>query len=241
MCLYIFCILQPIAKLVRLAFHDCVEKCDGCLNLDNPSNGGLDSIFSEVNDVYDNGPYRDSGMSRADFIALAGITAVYAGASQQYCRDMGMPAGCMTPSQPQLVARYGREDCSTSPVTSAELEFPDAHGDLTHVLSYFGAIGMTDKQIVALIGAHSLGDANPENSGFIGPWTSPRDVLDNKFFMALIRPPSGDWFQIKVNFSQSPVAPQPRYQWVTRSLTMGMLPRIMMLNTDLVREGGKNS
>jgi len=51
-------------KVVRLIFHDCVSsQCDGCLNLDNASNAGLDGIISDLDQLYV-GIY-DSDMSRA--------------------------------------------------------------------------------------------------------------------------------------------------------------------------------
>ena len=246
--------MQPEAKLVRLAFHDCMVKCDGCLNLNNNANGGLGPMYNIINDIYDNEGYGDSEMSRADFIALAGITAVYEAASRQDCAANGLPEGC-TPPRPTLIHRYGRQDCDTSPTTTELIAFPDPHGNLMHVMSIFGqdGMGMTQRQVVALLGAHSLGDTNPENSGFIGPWAPPPDVLSNGFFRQLVNPTIGEnWFQIEVNFSNSPVFPTPRYQWVTRNLTMmgGPMmggppggppgpPPIMMLNTDMVSKEKK--
>ena len=56
-------------------FHDCVSsQCDGCLNLDNASNAGLDGIISDLDQLYV-GIY-DSDMSRADFWALAAVKAL---------------------------------------------------------------------------------------------------------------------------------------------------------------------
>ena len=58
-----------------LVFHDCVSnQCDGCLNLDNASNAGLDEIISDLDDIFV-GTY-DSDMSRADFWALAAIKSL---------------------------------------------------------------------------------------------------------------------------------------------------------------------
>ena len=234
--------MQPAAKLVRLSFHDCMVKCDGCLNLNNNDNGGLGPMYNIINDIYDNEGYGDSEMSRADFLALAGITAVYEAASRQNCAMMGMTGGC-TPPRPTLTPRYGRQDCDTSPTTTVEIAFPNPHGDLEHVLSVFGegGMGMTPRQVVALLGAHSLGDTNPENSGFIGPWAPPLDVFSNGFFWQLVNTTNGrDWFQVAVNFSDSPTFPTPRYQWVTQNITMmggpPGPPPIMMLNTDMVSE-----
>ena len=234
--------MQPAAKLVRLSFHDCMVKCDGCVNLNNQRSSGLRPIYNAINGIYDNEGYGDSEMSRADFIALAGITAVYEAASRQNCSVMGMTDGC-TPPRPTLTPRYGRQDCDTSPTTTVVLDFPNPHGDLEHVLSVFGegGMGMTPRQVVALMGAHSLGDTNPENSGFNGPWVLEQDVFDNEFFQLLVNATDGrDWFQVETNFSDSPGFPAPQYQWVTQNITtMGEdpdPPPIMMLNTDMVSE-----
>ena len=60
---------------IILVFHDCVSsQCDGCLNLDNPSNAGLDKIVKDLDQLYV-GTY-DSDMSRADFWALAAIKSL---------------------------------------------------------------------------------------------------------------------------------------------------------------------
>ena len=221
-----------------------MEICDGCLNMNNDGNRGLGNMYNIINNIYDNEGYGDSEMSRADFIALAGITAVYEAASQQNCARMGMQDDC-TPPRPTLTLRYGRQDCDTSPSTTRLIEFPNPHGGLAHVMSVFGqgGMGMTQRQVVALLGAHSLGDTNPPNSGFIGPWAPPVDVLSNGFFQQLVNANTGgNWFQIEVNFTNSPAFPVSRYQWVTRNLTMmggppggpPAPPPIMMLNTDMV-------
>ncbi len=43
----------------------------------------------------------------------------------------------------------------------------------------WGLRGMTDAEIVALSGAHTLGRCHPERSGFEGPWTENPLVFDN--------------------------------------------------------------
>ena len=60
-------------KFVRLGFHDCVGgSCDGCVDLGNPDNDGLDvpidALVSTVNF------YQDQ-LTRADVWALAALTA----------------------------------------------------------------------------------------------------------------------------------------------------------------------
>ncbi len=53
------------------AFHDCVStKCDGCVNLANPDNGGLEEPIDALESIYmPDGEESDhsEAMSRADF------------------------------------------------------------------------------------------------------------------------------------------------------------------------------
>jgi hypothetical protein len=57
-----------IAKIVRLAFHDCTSAagCDGCVNLDIHSNAGLAPAVIALESVYTGGGV-NAIMSRADF------------------------------------------------------------------------------------------------------------------------------------------------------------------------------
>lgn len=44
----------------------------------------------------------------------------------------------------------------------------------------FYRMGFTDKEIVALSGAHTLGKAHSDRSGFEGAWTAQPLVFDNR-------------------------------------------------------------
>jgi len=48
-------------------------------------------------------------------------------------------------------------------------------------------MGLTDKDIVALSGGHSLGKAHPERSGFDGAWTRDPLKFDNSYFLELLK------------------------------------------------------
>ena len=204
--------------------------CDGCLNLDNENNNGLGSIFAAINDLYD-GNFSTTGMSRADFIALAGVVAVRE-ASCNMQGGMGRQPppnnnkGC---TEPVLEIRYGREDCRTSPTTTLVIEFPNPHSNLDHVMEVFrNGMGMTERQVVALMGAHSLGSCTPENSGFLGPWDRSEFTLNNGFYTELV---NSDWAQDRLVF------PDPHFQWNTADANItARMPGRMMLNTDMVRK-----
>lgn len=50
----------------------------------------------------------------------------------------------------------------------------------------FYRMGFTDKEIVALSGAHSLGRAHPDRSGFDGAWTKEPLIFDNTCVLCVI-------------------------------------------------------
>jgi hypothetical protein len=56
-----------------------------------------------------------------------------------------------------------------------------------HLRQVFGArMGFTDREIVALSGAHTLGRCHAVRSGFDGPWTTQPLKFDNEYFVNLV-------------------------------------------------------
>ena len=204
--------------------------CDGCLNLKNLDNNGLQSIYAAINDIYDNEGYSSTGMSRADFVALAGTVAIRHASSLQDCTTLGLTPNCEKPVPP-ITLKYGRKDCLSSPNTTDIEGFPNPHGNLTEVLDVFQInMNMTKRDVVALIGAHTLGNAGIRRSGFRGPWVPREDVFDNDFYIQL-QDPDNNWFQEEILDIKSPLYPTPRYQWSLHQNGINLL----MLNTDVVR------
>lgn len=67
--------------------------------------------------------------------------------------------------------------------------------DPTRIRNKFNAMGFTDDhQIVALIGAHTVGFTHPETSGFLGPWTKQPFLFSNEFFTSFVEATSGTIF-----------------------------------------------
>ena len=200
-------------------------------------NFGLQGISGRLSDLY-NDQLSDSGMSRADFYALAAVVAVRVAADEQTCMQMMMPPNCTKPV-PEMSILYGRKDCATSPNSDGDSGFPDAHGDLAHVMEVFrDGMGLTERQVVALIGAHTMGMATPRNSGFQGPWAPPTNRFDNAFYRTLVSNNSA-WHQSRLNFQDAPDGLNPRFQWDLGSVQRrpgGPPPNgvRMMLNTDMV-------
>ncbi|XP_073026360.1 L-ascorbate peroxidase 3-like [Primulina eburnea] len=78
----------------------------------------------------------------------------------------------------------GRKDSKISP---KEGRLPDAKKGVPHLKEIFYRMGLSDKDIVALSGGHTLGRAHPERSGFDGPWTAEPLKFDNSYFVELLK------------------------------------------------------
>ena len=172
---------NSIANVVRLIFHQCVGSrgCDGCLNVDHSENAGLRSNQGVLYDHYL--LIKDQiGMSFADYMNIVAIRAVHMTTLR------GSELETINPNMDHTI-NYGRIDCDTVPYTSDEFEFPSGHGDFTSISNAMRLVApFTDEQIIALSGgAHSLGRARGQNSGFNGPWDDTKNKLDNLYFQNL--------------------------------------------------------
>ena len=77
-----------------------------------------------------------------------------------------------------------------------EGRLPDAKQGAPHLRDIFYRMGLTDKDIVALSGGHTLGRAHPERSGFDGPWTQDPLKFDNSYFLELLKGESEGLLQL---------------------------------------------
>ncbi|KAL8532094.1 hypothetical protein ACS0TY_008636 [Phlomoides rotata] len=105
-------------------------------------------------------------ISYADLYQLAGVVAV---------EVTGGPTIAFVP---------GRKDSTISP---EEGRLPDANEGASHLRNVFYRMGLSDQDIVALSGGHTLGKAHRERSGFEGPWTSNPLKFDNSYFVELLK------------------------------------------------------
>ncbi|XP_011043177.1 PREDICTED: L-ascorbate peroxidase 3, peroxisomal [Populus euphratica] len=78
----------------------------------------------------------------------------------------------------------GRKDSLESP---EEGRLPDAKQGASHLRDVFYRMGLSDKDIVALSGGHTLGRAHRDRSGFDGPWTKEPLKFDNSYFQELLK------------------------------------------------------
>ena len=111
-------------------------------------------------------------LSQADCWTLAGATAIEA---------MGGPI---------ISWKGGRVD-STRPTTVPDGRLPGADKGSNpktnaHLRDIFHRMGFSDKEIVALSGAHALGRCHTDASGYWGPWTNAESTFSNEYFRLLV-------------------------------------------------------
>ncbi|XP_004290884.1 PREDICTED: probable L-ascorbate peroxidase 6, chloroplastic isoform X1 [Fragaria vesca subsp. vesca] len=185
-----FC--HPI--LVRLGWHDSgtynknIEEwpqrggANGSLRfeveLKHAANAGLVNALKLIQPIKD----KYSGVTYADLFQLASASAV---------EDAGGP---------KIPMKYGRVDVSAPEQCPEEGRLPDAgpSSPADHLREVFYRMGLNDKEIVALSGAHTLGRSRPERSGWGKPetkytkdgpgapggqsWTAQWLKFDNSYF-----------------------------------------------------------
>ncbi|KAL3504204.1 hypothetical protein ACH5RR_034045 [Cinchona calisaya] len=158
-----FC--HPI--LVRLGWHDAgtynkeIEEwpqrggANGSLRyeveLKHAANAGLVNALKLLQPIKD----KYSGVTYADLFQLASATAV---------EEAGGP---------KIPMKYGRVDVSGPEQCPEEGRLPDAGppSPAAHLREVFYRMGLDDKEIVALSGAHTMGRSRPERSGWGKPET----------------------------------------------------------------------
>ncbi|XP_031741989.1 lignin-forming anionic peroxidase-like [Cucumis sativus] len=141
------------ASLIRLHFHDCfVQGCDASILLDDTP-----SMIGEQNAA----PNRDSARGYGvihnaktavekicpGVVSCADILAVAA-------RDASFAVG-----GPSWTVRLGRRDSTTASKALAENELPHFQAGLDRLISIFSNKGLSTRDMVALSGSHTIGQA----------------------------------------------------------------------------------
>ncbi|MCO5563475.1 hypothetical protein L7F22_017117 [Adiantum nelumboides] len=153
--------------LIRLGWHDAgtydknIEEwptrggANGSLRYDvelnHKANAGLDKALSLVTPIKDKYP----DVTWADFFQLVSATAI---------EEAGGP---------KIPMRYGRVQTLGAEGCPPEGNLPEAGppAPAEHLRNVFYRMGLSDKDIVALSGAHTLGRSRPERSGWGKPET----------------------------------------------------------------------
>lgn len=159
--------------LLRLAFHDAVNYdastgrggANGSVRftqeLSRPPNKGIENAVRFCEQI----KRRHPDITYADLYQLAGIVAV---------EVTGGPAIDFVP---------GRADADAPD----EDNIPNPRGGSDHLRNVFYRMGLNDKDIVVLSGAHALGGAHKDRSGFEGNFTRNPLKFDNSYFVELLR------------------------------------------------------
>jgi cytochrome c peroxidase len=85
--------------------------------------------------------------------------------------------------------------------------------------AYFKGMGFSDKEIVALLGAHALGRCHTDRSGYWGPWTFAENTFSNEYFRLLVE----ERWSPKVSHNGKPWEGPDQFEDSTGKLMM--LPR----------------
>jgi hypothetical protein len=216
------------AVAVRIAFHDCVGGCDGCINRANPGNfGSLFTSLDIIDPIYD-ARYK-AYMSRADFYVLAGVTALE---ESLKFNNANLTSNYIRPVKFNF--KYGRCDCPTSPRTNVDVGLPHGHFDYQEVMDFFKQeFGFSVKESVAIMGAHTLGGASgARGSGFEGFWKEDATAaarLNNRYYSVLVDR-SLTWENVDQSVNNG--FAEQRWQWVAGTTPAGV-PAPFMLNADV--------
>eukprot|EP00276_Gloeochaete_wittrockiana_P020759 CAMPEP_0184340834 /NCGR_PEP_ID=MMETSP1089-20130417/9486_1 /TAXON_ID=38269 ORGANISM="Gloeochaete wittrockiana, Strain SAG46.84" /NCGR_SAMPLE_ID=MMETSP1089 /ASSEMBLY_ACC=CAM_ASM_000445 /LENGTH=303 /DNA_ID=CAMNT_0026668839 /DNA_START=61 /DNA_END=972 /DNA_ORIENTATION=+ len=103
--------------------------------------------------------------------------------------DLWTLAGCVAIEAmggPKITWRPGRTDAPNGLKAPPDGRLPDASKGQDHVRDIFGRMGFSDREMVALIGAHSLGRCHRDRSGYAGPWTRTPTTFSNSYFIELM-------------------------------------------------------
>jgi catalase (peroxidase I) len=87
---------------------------------------------------------------------------------------------------PSVPHNFGRIDHADNLKCPANGRLPDASKGAQHLRDVFYRMGFTDREIVALSGAHTLGRCHVERSGYDGAWTRHPLKFDNQYFKNLL-------------------------------------------------------
>ena len=255
---------QIIGGVLRLSFHDAVTYQpklgtggpDGCVDFSAFDNSGLNAIWNSKIQSQTPIPLRQlyqnnfaSTVSIADFWALAANVAVMLAQGPDISQRTGSVctctgSACLTTgantSRPCIAVRYGRKDSSLAVCTAADVGLlPNSQKDQTQTIALFQTrVGFTNKEIVALMGAHTIGSSTlneahvgftnaqaAQSTGIPGAWDRNPASFDTSYYASMT---GVRWNRITQNTLADGVTrfSPTTFQWAGPGATI-------MLNTDL--------
>jgi len=185
--------------------------CGATMRFSPEANWGANAGLGGAREFLD-GIKKKHNISYADLWTLAGAVAV---------EHMGGPV---------VPWRGGRKDAEKG-TSVPDGRLPGANSGCpaatnSHIRDIFYRMGFNDQEIVALIGAHSVGRCHLEASGFWGPWTNAESTFSNEFFRLLVEE---KWTEKKTHEGKPWKGPM---QYENKDGTLMMLPADLWLMQD---------
>ena len=87
---------------------------------------------------------------------------------------------------PDIEWKGGRTDFVDDSKLPPRGRLPDGAQGSDHLRHVFGRMGFSDREIVALSGAHNLGRCHSDRSGFHGAWVNNPTRFSNQYFKLLL-------------------------------------------------------
>lgn len=139
-------------------------------------------------------PESDHGANAGLHLARALLEPIKKAHPEISYSDLWTLAGAVAVEElggPHIKWRPGRKDKDDGTHCTPNGRLPDAdkgnpEATAKHVREIFYRMGFNDREIVALVGAHALGRAHPDRSGYSGPWTRAETSFSNEFFRELL-------------------------------------------------------
>jgi hypothetical protein len=218
--------------VLRLAAHDFMDYSsgqggsDGCIAFDDPDNNGLAECLYQgeygisVIDAYEKFCLH---VSLADFLVVAG-EAVMTFTRENVLKEH--PSRSTVDFRSGF--RYGRT--TNKQCAWAYGRMPNPEDSCRGVSEVFGKrMSLSWNQSAALMGAHTLGRAEPKFSGYDGSWKERMNSnkFDNQYFQALIL--KGWAPETKIGGNEL----KNQWQRTDMGVDESLYGREMMLNTDL--------
>lgn len=153
--------------------------------MSDPENAGLEVPIEGLAGIV--AEFENECVSRADIWALAALVGA------EYTQDeIEFP-----------MVWVGRRNCGAEdPMNGPAALMPSADMDIHSLLDYFNnEFGFGPQEVVALLGAHSIGTVDEDNSGFVGRgFDDDNELLDNDYYRQLQN--DVRWNQVNANRRQ---------------------------------------
>ncbi|XWS34409.1 hypothetical protein CRYUN_Cryun21dG0036100 [Craigia yunnanensis] len=141
------------ASLIRLHFHDCfVQGCDASILLDNSPSITSEKFATQNNNSLRGFEVIDHAKSAVEkvcpgVVSCADILAVAARDASEYVGG------------PSWTVKLGRRDSTTASASLASSQLPRFADSLRRLIDLFGSKGLSERDMVALSGSHTIGQA----------------------------------------------------------------------------------